>query len=144
MKIPTYSAYYLPPRQELRPHIIYIHQPAGNLIGRLPRGSYPVTQAENSFRTSTLERTDGGDPFDYALFRTPAGDPLVIQRDEATEFPLRVVVGVDWENGSVTVLSNWADCPVELLNLSERNPELSVTADWQKAKEDLQEIDRLD
>jgi hypothetical protein len=53
-------------------------------------------------------------------------------------------VGVDWDNGSVTVLSNWADCPVELLNRSERNPELSVTADWQKAKEELQEIARLD
>lgn len=141
MTIPTYTASYL---TATKPEVIYTRQPAGNLIGRLPSGSYPVDDSDYSHRKSSLERTDGGDPFEHALFKTPSGRIIVIRREADTEFPLRVVVGVDWDNGSVTVLSNWADCPVELLNLSERDPELSPLADWQKAQEALHEIDRLD
>lgn len=56
--------------------VIYAHQPDGNLIGALPAGSW--FDAPND---GTIGRTDGGDPFEHAILRTPSGRLITIKRD---------------------------------------------------------------
>ncbi len=68
-----YRAFY-----ESDGRIIYSGRPAGNLIGELPLGSKPDHAGQNG----TLERTDGGDTFERAVFVTPSGRRIVVMAME--------------------------------------------------------------
>lgn len=70
----TYSARIIdgPGKGEM----IYRRRPNGNLVGELPLGAWP-----DSNQRSTLNRTDGGDPFERAFFHTPSGRTIEISRD---------------------------------------------------------------
>jgi hypothetical protein len=56
--------------------ILYEKKPNGNLIGELPAGALPLPKGE----CGTLDRTDGGDPFEYALFVSPSGHIYIVER----------------------------------------------------------------
>lgn len=56
--------------------IIFEYRPQGNLIGELPLGARPLPKGE----CGTLDRTDGGDPFEWALFTSPSGRVYVVER----------------------------------------------------------------
>ena len=55
--------------------VIYSGEPKGNLVGRLPLGSWLRVGLEG-----TLIREDGGDPFESARFYLQ-GEPILITRD---------------------------------------------------------------
>ncbi len=69
---PTYSAFY----QHDHECIIYRHKPNDGTLDRLPQGAVPAADSR-----STFDRTDGGDPFEFALFRTTRGQLIVVQKD---------------------------------------------------------------
>ena len=71
---PLYRAFY-----EDYGQILYSRRPAGNLIGELPLGTRPDHAGQNG----TLDRTDGGDTFERAVFVTPSGRRIVVMRMEA-------------------------------------------------------------
>ena len=62
--------------------ILYENQPNGNLVGNLPAGA----RAQND--SGTLNRKDGGDPFEYAIFIIPPtagqahGRTVIVERQE--------------------------------------------------------------
>lgn len=56
--------------------IIYERRPQGNLVGELPMGAWPLPKGE----CGTLDRTDGGDPFEHALFTSASGRIYVVER----------------------------------------------------------------
>lgn len=55
--------------------IIYERRPSGNLIGELPAGARPLPKGW----CGTLDRQDGGDPYEQALFTTPSGQTVVVE-----------------------------------------------------------------
>jgi hypothetical protein len=68
----TYSAFY----QHDHAAIIYRHRLDDGTLDQLPDGAQPVLD-----RRTTYYRTDGGDRFEFALFRTDTGQLIVVQRD---------------------------------------------------------------
>lgn len=56
-------------------HLIYEHKYRGNLLGPLPYGTLPAEPC------GTLDRKDGGDPYERAIFQTPTGRLIVIERE---------------------------------------------------------------
>jgi hypothetical protein len=56
--------------------IIYSRRPSGNLIGELPLGARP----DHAGQCGTLDRGDGGDPFERAVFVTLSRRRLVVMR----------------------------------------------------------------
>ncbi len=76
---PLYRAWYrhsgrITPMPE---DVLYKRRSKGNLIGELPWGTNPMPNGE----CGTLDRTDGGDPFEYAVFKTPSGRIVVVERE---------------------------------------------------------------
>lgn len=59
----TYTARYEGGKDDGR--VIYARRPVGNLIGELPLGSGPISDPKQS-----LDRQDGGDVWDHAVFMT--------------------------------------------------------------------------
>jgi hypothetical protein len=81
-KAVTYSAIILSGSGAGR--VIYAHEPAGNLIGLLPRGSTRMPQTvdpSDPLGCGMLLRRDGGDPFECARFQAPSGCVIEIKRD---------------------------------------------------------------
>ena len=78
----TYRAWFKNAPGDIAPtsksQIFYEHKPRGNLVGELPLGSRPLPRGE----CGSLDRTDGGDPFESALFVTPSGRTIMIERDK--------------------------------------------------------------
>ena len=72
MKPPTYSAFY----SDDHSCIVYRNKPNDGTLDRLPQKATPIDDP-----TSTYFRTDGGDRFEFALFRTDKGQQIVVQRD---------------------------------------------------------------
>lgn len=68
----TYSAFY----QQDHAAIIYRHKTDDGTLAQLPDDAQPVLDAR-----STYFRTDGGDRFQFALFRDNTGRLIVVQRD---------------------------------------------------------------
>lgn len=56
--------------------VIYSGMSRGNLVGELPAGSWP-----NPLDCGTLNRSDGGDEYERARFRTPSGRIVVVEHD---------------------------------------------------------------
>lgn len=54
--------------------LLYENQPNGNLVGDLPAGASAHNDA------GTLTRKDGGDPFERAIFITPSGRTVIVER----------------------------------------------------------------
>lgn len=78
---PTYRAWVRRTVDQIAPvpgvdTVIYDRRPSGNLIGELPSGARPLPLGE----CGTLDRTDGGDPFEHALFTSPSGRIYVVER----------------------------------------------------------------
>lgn len=71
-KEPTYSAFY----QHDHSKIIYRRRPDDGRLAELPGDPAPAEDPR-----STYLRTDGGDPFEFALFRNAAGEIIVVQKD---------------------------------------------------------------
>ena len=142
MKIPTYSARYFAPGSPMAGEIIYENQPPGNLYGQLPEGAYPVEPPSGVYRRNTLQRIEGGDPWEYNVFRTPSGRLLELFR---TEEPLemKIVIVVDADNTEVKVLSNVRDLSVTMLNASDPDPESTDAAEAKIFEQDLHEIDSI-
>lgn len=81
LKTPTYRAWVRRIEGQVAPvegldQIIYDRRPNGNLVGELPMGARPLPKGE----CGTLDRTDGGDPFEHALFTSPSGRVYVVER----------------------------------------------------------------
>jgi hypothetical protein len=77
--VPTYRAWIRRSPDIIAPQpsdIVYDGLPNGNLIGELPCGARPLPKGE----CGTLDRTDGGDPFERALFTSPSGRIYVVER----------------------------------------------------------------
>lgn len=72
MSQPTYSAFY----QDDHECIVYRYKTNDGTLGRLPQAAVPADDER-----STLKRTDGGDPYEFALFRTNLGQLIVVTRD---------------------------------------------------------------
>ena len=71
-RLTTYSAFY----QDDHECIVYRHNPNDGTLSNLPQKAKPSDDSR-----STFYRTDGGDPFEFALFKTELGQLIVIQRD---------------------------------------------------------------
>jgi ribosomal protein S18 acetylase RimI-like enzyme len=69
----TYSAFY----QEDHSAIVYRRRADDGTLDKLPQNAEPANDAR-----STYFRTDGGDRFEFALFRTRLGQLIVVQRDQ--------------------------------------------------------------
>ena len=69
-----YRAYY-----EDTGRIIYTRRPNGNLVGELPIGTMPEAIGE----CGTLDRRDGGDPYERAIFVTGSGRRVIVMRMES-------------------------------------------------------------
>ena len=86
---PRYRAYIQTASAEVE---VYRNRPNGNLIGELPFGARPMPNGE----CGTLDRTDGGDPFECARFILPSGRIVVVARQAgaSTRLPVphRIVV----------------------------------------------------
>lgn len=72
MSAATYTARWLDSQQ-----VIYSGMPSGNLIGALPLGAWPCPEGE----CGTMDRKDGGDPYEHAVFRVPSGRLITIKVD---------------------------------------------------------------
>lgn len=59
--------------------VIYAGKPNGNLVGELPCGARPLAHGA----CGTLDRKDGGDPYEAAVFGLPSGRTVTITRDAA-------------------------------------------------------------
>jgi len=133
MKIQTYTATYIATGQ-----VIYKAQPKGNLIGELPSGSGPVSDP-----TSTLERIDGGDPFEYALFESPSRRRIAIRADDA-QLELEIVLCYDREGaGTLKVLSNCRTLPLVIYR-DDPDRELDERHLMRAAEDRLHLIDQID
>lgn len=55
--------------------VIYANRRAGNLFGELPLGSTVYRDG------GSLNRKDGGDPWESALWVTPSGSEIIVTRD---------------------------------------------------------------
>ena len=53
--------------------------PNGNLVGELPIGTMPEAIGE----CGTLDRRDGGDPYERAIFVTGSGRRVIVMRMES-------------------------------------------------------------
>lgn len=69
---PTYSAFY----QYDHTVIVYRNKPNDGTLDKLPQKAAPADDPR-----STYFRVDGGDKFEWALFRTELGQLIVVQRD---------------------------------------------------------------
>jgi hypothetical protein len=69
---PTYSAFY----QKDHSRIIYRHKPDDGTLAHLPDDAAPADDPR-----STYFRQDGGDPFEFALFKTSGDLLIVVQKD---------------------------------------------------------------
>jgi len=70
-----------PPTARLRELLIYDDEPSGNLFGSLPLGTMPKPRtADGSSPGGTFYRTDGGDPYEHALFVSRNGEEIVVER----------------------------------------------------------------
>lgn len=72
MRKRTYSAFY----QDDHECIVYRYKTNDGTLARLPQRAVPADDER-----STLSRTDGGDPYEFALFRTELGQLIVVQKD---------------------------------------------------------------
>jgi len=72
MNQPSYNAFY----QDDHACIIYEGKVNDGTLDQLPQGARPAYEDERN----TLNRTDGGDPYEFALFRTTRGQLIVVQR----------------------------------------------------------------
>ncbi len=68
----TYTAFY----QDDHECIVYRRKANDGTLDRLPQRALPANDER-----STLNRTDGGDPYEFALFRTELGQLIVVQKD---------------------------------------------------------------
>lgn len=68
----TYSAFY----QDDHISIIYRGKPNDGTLDKLPQSAVPADDPR-----STYFRKDGGDRFEFALFRTHLDQLIVVQRD---------------------------------------------------------------
>jgi GNAT superfamily N-acetyltransferase len=68
----TYSAFY----QDDHSAIVYRRRANDGTLEKLPQQAEPANDPR-----STYFRTDGGDKFEFALFRTRLGQLIVVQRD---------------------------------------------------------------
>jgi hypothetical protein len=68
----TYTAFY----QDDHAAIIYRGKLDDGALDKLPQKAVPANDDR-----STLNRTDGGDRYEFALFRTDLGQLIVVQRD---------------------------------------------------------------
>ncbi len=68
-RISTYRAYFEADNRE-----IYHGERHGNLVGLLPCGAWPTDGG-------TLERKDGGDPYERARFSLPSGRFVIVERE---------------------------------------------------------------
>lgn len=73
MSQPTYSAFF----QDDHEAVVYQFKVNDGTLNRLPQDAKPASDDERN----TLNRTDGGDPYEFALFRTSRGQLIVVQRD---------------------------------------------------------------
>ena len=55
--------------------VVYERRQSGNLIGDLPAGTHPLPRGE----CGTLDRRDGGDPYERALFATASGRTVIVE-----------------------------------------------------------------
>lgn len=69
---PTYTAFY----QEQHDCIIYRNKPNDGTLDQLPQKAVPAIDPR-----STYYRLDGGDRFEWALFKTELNQLIVVQRD---------------------------------------------------------------
>ena len=69
---PTYSAFF----QYDHSRIIYRHKSNDGTLAQLPYDAQPADDPR-----STYLRQDGGDPFEFALFKTDADLLIVVQKD---------------------------------------------------------------
>jgi hypothetical protein len=69
---PTYSAFY----QDDHRCIVYRNRVNDGGLDELPQEAQPADDPR-----STFYRQDGGDRFEFALFRTKLGQLIVVQRD---------------------------------------------------------------
>jgi len=69
-----YRAWYFDPAFGGIGALIYENKPNGNLVGDLPAG------AQAHLNSGTLTRKDGGDPFEHAIFITPSGRTVIVER----------------------------------------------------------------
>jgi len=72
LKKPTYSAFY----QHDHECIIYRFKTNDGTLDKLPQQAEPVNDDQ-----STYFRTDGGDQFEYAVFKTNLGQLITVKRD---------------------------------------------------------------
>jgi hypothetical protein len=80
-KRPLYRAWVARWAQQVNPvegvdQIIYDRRPSGNLIGELPLGARPMPPGQ----CGSFDRTDGGDPFQKAIFTSASGRIYIIER----------------------------------------------------------------
>lgn len=68
----TYTAFF----QRDHENIIYRHKADDGTLDQLPQRAEPAQDPR-----STYFRQDGGDRFEFALFKTNAGQLIVVQRD---------------------------------------------------------------
>lgn len=68
-QISTYRAFFEADGRE-----IYRGERHGNLVGLLPAGAWPTDGG-------TMERKDGGDPFEKARFSLPSGRFIIVERE---------------------------------------------------------------
>ena len=134
MNLPTYSAHYKNSDGTTEP--IYVGQARGNLIGQLPYGSFPVTDHP----ATTLERSDGGDPFEYAHFMTSPGARRIVLSRDKQELPLEIVLAHDPVNGTFKVMSNCRNLPLTVLNVSNPDPDDTDAAEAKLAASRLHMI----
>jgi len=70
--VSTYTAFY----QDDHRCIVYRRKPNDGTLDKLPQQAVPAEDER-----STYFRTDGGDKFEWALFKTNLGQLIVVQKD---------------------------------------------------------------
>ena len=68
----TYNAFY----QDDHSCVIYRRKTNDGTLDKLPQNAIPADDPR-----STYFRTDGGDPFEWALFRTDLGQLIIVKRN---------------------------------------------------------------
>jgi len=69
----TYTAYF----QQDHAAIVYREKVNDGTLDKLPQQALPAYDDDRN----TLNRVDGGDLYEFALFRTARGQLIVVQRD---------------------------------------------------------------
>lgn len=72
--VKTYTAFF----QHDHSCIVYRRRPDDGTLDKLPQQATPVEGSKHS----TYFRTDGGDRFEFAFFKTSRGQLITIQRDD--------------------------------------------------------------